>query len=218
MSASDDTRLGNRVPAVLRIRLKYADVETFIEKFSGNVSRGGLFIATKTPQPTGTALKFEFQLAQGTPVVKGEGEVIWVKPFDPAAPTKPHGMGVKFTRLDPESRAIIDRALAWKERAKAPAAQPPTPEPTPPPVAAAPPAPAPEPAPAAAPVPVPVAVAPVPVAAAAGENGVHAKNGTDLDRLAAEWGITHERIDATIAKVRAARPDVDELDQLARPR
>jgi uncharacterized protein (TIGR02266 family) len=208
MSASDDTRLGNRVPAVLRIRLTYSDVDTFVEKFSGNVSRGGLFIATKQPLAVGTVLRFEFQLKQGTPVVKGEGEVIWVKPFDAAAPTKPHGMGVRFTRLDPDSRSVIDRALAWKERGKPAPAEPPPPPPAPDhaQVAAAPP---PPPAPVAVPVPVPVPVAvPAPVAA-------HA-NGADVDQLAAEFGITAEQIAATIAKVRAQRPDLDEIEQLLR--
>jgi uncharacterized protein (TIGR02266 family) len=112
---SDDTRLGGRVPAVLRIRLKHASLDAFVERFSVNISRGGIFIASRTPHPVGTVLRFEFQLQQGTPVVRGEGEVIWVKEFDPEAPTKPHGMGVRFTRLDAESRAVIDRALAWKE-------------------------------------------------------------------------------------------------------
>lgn len=115
MAVSDDTRLGGRVPAVLRIRLKHASVDAFIERFSVNISRGGIFIASRTPQPVGTVLRFEFQLSQGTPVVRGEGEVLWVKAFDPEAPTKPHGMGVRFTRIDTESRAVIDRALAWKE-------------------------------------------------------------------------------------------------------
>jgi len=216
--ATDDTRIGNRVPAVLRVRLKYEDVDTFIEKFSGNVSRGGLFIATKTPQPVGAAIKFEFQLAQGTPVVKGEGEVIWVKPFDAAAPTKPHGMGVKFTRLDAESRAVVDRALQWKERdkakpnapatASAPAptvSAPPPPIPTPPPVNTKPPI-----------VNTPEVNTKPPIvntAAAAHSTG----NGVgELDELAAAWGVTDERIARTIERVRAERIDVDELDRLSR--
>ncbi len=98
----------------MRIKLKYPDVDTFIQKYSVNISRGGIFIATRTPKAVGTLVRFEFQLATSVPVIRGEGQVIWVKAFDPAQPKKVHGMGVRFTRLDSESRALVDRALGWK--------------------------------------------------------------------------------------------------------
>lgn len=113
--ASEESRLGERVPAAMRIKLKYPDVDTFIQRYSVNISRGGIFIATRTPKPVGTTVRFEFQLATAAPVIRGEGQVIWIKPFDPEQPRRVHGMGVRFTRLDPESRALIDRALEWKK-------------------------------------------------------------------------------------------------------
>ena len=61
--AGQDTRVGDRQPTSMRIRLKYPDVETFISKYAVNISRGGIFIATKTPKAVGTHLKFEFMLA-----------------------------------------------------------------------------------------------------------------------------------------------------------
>jgi molecular chaperone DnaK len=99
----------------MRIKLKYPDVETFIERYSVNISRGGVFIATRTPKPVGTVLRFEFQLASSMTLIRGEGQVVWVKAFDPDNPRRVHGMGVRFTRLDPESRAMVDRALAWRQ-------------------------------------------------------------------------------------------------------
>src|SRR5579864_3478205 len=116
--ADNDVRVGERHPASMRIRLKYTDEEQFVQKYGANISRGGIFIATRTPKAVGTSLRFEFQLAQGEPLIRGEGAVVWVKPYDASQPQKPHGMGVRFTRLDAESRHVIDRALAWKERAK----------------------------------------------------------------------------------------------------
>jgi uncharacterized protein (TIGR02266 family) len=101
----------------MRIKLKYPDVETFIQKYAVNISRGGIFIATKTPKPVGTALKFEFLLAageNGTSIIRGEGQVLWTREFDPSQPSKAHGMGIRFTRLDPESQAVVDRALAFR--------------------------------------------------------------------------------------------------------
>ena len=100
----------------MRIKLKYPDVETFIQKYAVNISRGGIFIATKNPKPIGTFVKFEFLLSDATTtsVIRGEGQVQWTKDFDPAAPNKAHGMGVKFSRLDAESQGVIDRALRWR--------------------------------------------------------------------------------------------------------
>ncbi len=100
----------------MRIKLKYPDVDTFIQKYAVNISRGGIFIATKQPKPVGTFVKFEFLLsdAGGTSIIRGEGQVQWTKEFDPEHPGKPHGMGVKFSRLDRDSQAVIDRALKWR--------------------------------------------------------------------------------------------------------
>ena len=100
----------------MRIKLKYPDVETFIQKYAVNISRGGIFIATKNPKPVGTFVKFEFLLSDATTtsIIRGEGQVQWTKEFDPAAPNKPHGMGVKFSRLDADSQGVIDRALRWR--------------------------------------------------------------------------------------------------------
>jgi uncharacterized protein (TIGR02266 family) len=107
----------------MRIKLKYPDVETFIQKYAVNISRGGIFIATKTPKPVGTALRFEFLLANsdaGQSIIRGEGQVQWTREFDPQQPNKAHGMGVRFLRLDEESQAIVDRALAWRAQQAAP--------------------------------------------------------------------------------------------------
>src|SRR5215831_6789760 len=102
-------------PAQMRIRLKYADVQTFVEKFAANVSRQGIFIPSKTPKPVDTLVRFELLLSDGTTrLLKGEGTVTWIRDFDPENPTRAHGMGVRFTKLDSESRRLIDRMEAWK--------------------------------------------------------------------------------------------------------
>jgi len=100
----------------MRIKLKYPDVETFIQKYAVNISRGGIFIATKHPKPVGTFVKFEFLLSDAgtSSIIRGEGQVQWTKEYDAAHPNKAHGMGVKFSRLDADSQAVIDRALRWR--------------------------------------------------------------------------------------------------------
>jgi uncharacterized protein (TIGR02266 family) len=98
-----------------RVRLKYPDVETLVERFSANVTRGGIFLASREPRPVDTAIRFEVSLLGGAVVLSGEGKVTWVKAFDPAAPARPHGMGVSFTRLDPGCRDMWKRLIDRRE-------------------------------------------------------------------------------------------------------
>jgi uncharacterized protein (TIGR02266 family) len=116
--------------APVRIRLRFASFDAFIDKFAPNVTRGGVFIASRTPLPIGATFAFEIQLAGGEVALAGDGKVTWVKAFDPAAPQKPYGMGVQFLRLDNPSRELLNKILARKAapggsgavRAPAPAA------------------------------------------------------------------------------------------------
>jgi uncharacterized protein (TIGR02266 family) len=100
--------------APIRIRLRYASFDAFIDKFAPNVTRGGVFIASRTPLPLGSTFAFEIQLAGGEVALAGDGKVTWVKAFDPATPQKPHGMGVQFLRLDNPSRELLNKILARK--------------------------------------------------------------------------------------------------------
>jgi uncharacterized protein (TIGR02266 family) len=108
----------NTPPAVpgapVRVRLRYAAFDAFIDKFAPNVTRGGVFLASRSPFPVGTTFPFEIQLAGGEVALAGEGKVTWVKPFDPATPTRAHGMGVQFLRLDAPSRETLNRMLERK--------------------------------------------------------------------------------------------------------
>jgi uncharacterized protein (TIGR02266 family) len=105
---------------LVRVRLKYPDVETLVERFSPNVTRGGIFLASRDPRPVGALLRFEVSLLSGTPVLAGEGKVTWVKPFDPAAPSRPHGMGVSFTRIDPSCTEMFRRLVEQREISPSP--------------------------------------------------------------------------------------------------
>lgn len=105
---------GAAPPAPVRVRLRYAAFETFIEKFAPNVTRGGVFLASRNPRPVGEIFAFEVLLEGGEVALAGDGKVTWVKAFDPAIPNRPHGMGVQFLRLDAPSRDALNRMLARK--------------------------------------------------------------------------------------------------------
>lgn len=106
--------------APVRVRLRYPDLDTFVERFAPNITRGGVFIASRAPRPVGDSFPFEVQLATGQVALAGEGKVIWVKEFNPAEPNKPHGMGVQFTNLAPASKELLQRMLRIKDTLRGP--------------------------------------------------------------------------------------------------
>jgi len=118
LSPETDTRLAvatnDPFPALVRLSLRYPDLEAFVARFAPNVTRGGVFLASRKPRPVGEVIRFEIALAQGSPVLWGSGRVTWVREFNPAEPHRAHGMGVQFTFVDPECRPLLDRLLERK--------------------------------------------------------------------------------------------------------
>jgi uncharacterized protein (TIGR02266 family) len=100
---------------VVRVRLRYPDLDTFVEKYAPNVTRGGIFLASREPRPVGEVLRFEVLLRQGDPVLSGRGRVAWVKEFNPTEPHRPYGMGVQFLEVDAPARPVLDRLLERKQ-------------------------------------------------------------------------------------------------------
>lgn len=99
----------------VRIRLRYPDVETFVQKFAPNVTRGGVFLASRNIQPVGELIGFEIQLVTGEVVLAGQGKVTWVKAFNPDEPARPYGMGVQFVNVTPACRPVLARILRNKD-------------------------------------------------------------------------------------------------------
>jgi hypothetical protein len=100
--------------------------DEFIATFRRLVDETTVFVVMRDPKPTSPPRRFSIQLANGTPMLEGEGRILesW-----PAAPgLKRPGMRIELAKLDEASQAMHKRLLA-----KPPAAPPPTP-PTPPPV------------------------------------------------------------------------------------
>jgi hypothetical protein len=110
--ASDDSS-GSRpaAPIVLRIKLRYDDVEAMVQRFAANVGKSGLFLPTRSLQPLGSEIKFELRLADDTPVLVGLGRVKAARPPDPQHPRMAFGMAIELMRVTPQSRALILRML-----------------------------------------------------------------------------------------------------------
>ncbi len=114
----DNMRGDSRVPVNLLVRVKYEQVDEFIDHFATNISRGGIFLQSRKPYPKGTVLRFEMQLKGGQTVLRGAGEVAWARlPAGEGKPKVP-GMGIKFVRLDDPSKALVRKIVEIKEGRK----------------------------------------------------------------------------------------------------
>jgi len=96
---------------VLRIKLRYDDIEVMVQRFATNVGKSGLFLPTKSLQPIGAEIKFELRLANDTPALVGLGRVKAARAPDPHNPKATFGMAIELSRVTPQSRALILRML-----------------------------------------------------------------------------------------------------------
>src|SRR2546430_1135060 len=121
----DQSRRDMRTPITLKIKFKSSNLDQFIERYSVDVSRGGIFIRTKEPLQVGTNLKFEFQLQDTSSLIAGEGTVVWIREHDPNRTGVAPGMGVRFDRLQPSSMQVLERIrrgpcrTTWPRRSRA---------------------------------------------------------------------------------------------------
>ncbi len=101
----------------LLIRVKYTEVEQFVEHFATNISAGGIFIQSRKTYPVGTTLRFEIRLKSGEAVLRGKGQVVWLREAVPAGdkPVVP-GMGVRFQYLHDGSKKIVKRMLDVRQQ------------------------------------------------------------------------------------------------------
>ncbi len=94
----------------LTVRYKSATVAEFVEDYSYDISRGGLFIKTANPFATGTLLKFEVRIGEEKTVIDGVGRVTWRRERT-QGPGKPAGMGIKFIRIADDCVQLIQKAV-----------------------------------------------------------------------------------------------------------
>ncbi len=114
--ATTDNRKSKRNPVTLRIKFKSANLEQFIERYAVDVSQGGIFIRTREPLPIGTTLRFEFQLRDESPLITGEGTVVWIREHNPTQSGVAPGMGVRFDRLTDASQSVLGKILTHKAK------------------------------------------------------------------------------------------------------
>jgi uncharacterized protein (TIGR02266 family) len=92
---------------VLKTSVHMASESNFYTGFTDNISEGGIFIATYNHAPLGTKLTLEFSLPDEGPPIRVEGEVRWLREFNPSSEVSP-GMGFRFCDIDDESKNRVE--------------------------------------------------------------------------------------------------------------
>ena len=111
-SSDADRRNNRRLP--LRIQVEYECMEDFLVDYTANVSIGGMFIETGSPQPIGTRFRLRFELPGLDHFIDTTAEVRWVLSTDDAG-TLPAGMGIRFADLSPEDQRHVQNLIRdWK--------------------------------------------------------------------------------------------------------
>jgi len=126
-----NTRQAKRTPVTLKITFKSETLQQFIQRYSVDISGGGIFIRTREPLPVGTTLRFEFQLRDASPLITGDGTVVWLRQANPERPGVAPGMGVRFDKLTPKSRQVLNKILSDKAHGARPTPPPAAEEPDP---------------------------------------------------------------------------------------
>ncbi len=100
--------------SAIRAKLRFDNVEDFIQGYSQYISTAGLYIpmAPEKFKPMDSVVRFQFLLADGTSTaLLGEGTVVHHQHADPATPETPPGILVKFNKLSPSSKQTVERIV-----------------------------------------------------------------------------------------------------------
>ena len=108
----DERRVAQRIALCTEITLG-SDSNLFTG-FTGDISEGGVFMATVEVMPIGTTVDVSFTLPSGAKV-EAKGEVRWVRELDVLNPDQFPGMGIHFTQVPASSVAAIHQFANERE-------------------------------------------------------------------------------------------------------
>ena len=104
--ASDfSSRQDPRLSRVLS--LNYKDRNSFIKAYTGNISRGGVFIKTENPLQLDERFLLKLQLPDIAAPLRIRCRVIWRRKEARQTPDKPNGMGVQFEEMGKNDSDIL---------------------------------------------------------------------------------------------------------------
>jgi len=91
-----------------RLRVKFNQAGAFVQEYTRNISRAGVFIQTTHPKPPKERLEMKLFIPKGNDEILAVGEVIHIITPERASEQMPAGMGVRILDLkkDDENKLI----------------------------------------------------------------------------------------------------------------
>jgi uncharacterized protein (TIGR02266 family) len=102
-----ENRSNERAP--LEVEVSLESENNFYAGITGNVSTGGVFIATYTPPPAGAEVSLELKLAGSAESFHVRGMVCWSRSPERSSEFAPPGVGIRWIDLPPAVETAIKR-------------------------------------------------------------------------------------------------------------
>jgi len=90
------------------LSLTFKDRQSFIKAYTGNISRGGLFIMTERPLKQGEQFLLKLHLPDLPEPIKLNCEVSWAREQSDIE-KRPPGMGVKFCKMTKKDNQVLNQ-------------------------------------------------------------------------------------------------------------
>ncbi len=100
--------------AAVELDVSLGSDHNFYAGFVENLSAGGVFVATHLLRPVGEVIELSIYISDDDDVVKGTGEVRWLREYNEESDVPP-GMGVKFLTLVEGADKSIEKFLAQRD-------------------------------------------------------------------------------------------------------
>ena len=100
---------GGRAPRIAfarEVEVRFEEFGEFVTEYSKDLSLSGMFLHTTSPHPPGSSFQFEFEVEGGQRLIRGVGEVVWIRGSKQSA-DEPPGMGIRFISLDSKSQKLV---------------------------------------------------------------------------------------------------------------
>ena len=108
-----ENRRDPRAPLAVEVSLE--SEHNFYAGIAGNVSTGGVFIATYTPPPTGAEVELDLKLENSGEPYRLKGIVCWVRGAEHATDFAPAGCGIRWTNVTPDIVKAIERFVTKRD-------------------------------------------------------------------------------------------------------
>ena len=93
----------------MRARLWAEDSDRYLEGWSADLSRGGVFVESSAPLPVATSLRFQLEGPEGQQPIEGLGQVAWTRDRAISSRRMAAGMGIQFIALSDEGLRAFER-------------------------------------------------------------------------------------------------------------